>query len=147
MGANVSTYSFLVVVGSISCGLLDDYIFTGEGVGSITISKSQERTAHDISADGSVMVSKIAGNNGTVTIEVQQASPLNKWLNQWFQHMWNAKTDKWASTTIYVRNTALGTSHLCTGVSPAKEPDTPYQQQGGRVTWQFMCADIVNNPA
>ena len=41
MSANVSEYSFLDVVGSISCGLLDDYVFTGKGVGSITISKSQ----------------------------------------------------------------------------------------------------------
>ena len=96
-----------------------------------------------MSADGSVMVSKIAGNNGTVTLEVQQTSPLNKWLNQWFQKLWNNKTSKWASTTIFIQNTELGVSHLCTGVSPSKEPDTPYGQQGGRVTWQLMCADIT----
>ena len=146
MDAALSTYSFLDVVGSIHCDLLDDYTFTGKGVGSITISKSTERTQHDIAADGSVMVSKIAGNNGTVTIEVQQTSPLNIWLNKWFQTLWNSKTSKWADTTILIQNTHLGTSHVCMGVSPSKEPDTPYQSQGGRVTWQLMCADIVNNP-
>lgn len=146
MNGALSTYSFSDVVGSIHCDLMEDYVFTGKGVGSITISKSTERTTHDIAADGSVMVSKVAGNNGTVTIEVQQTSPLNKWLNAWFQKLWNSPTSKWASTTILIRNGHLGNTHVCSGVSPSKEPDTPYQSQGGRVTWQLMCADIVNNP-
>lgn len=146
MNGALTTYSFSDVVGSIHCDLMEDYVFTGKGVGSITISKSTERTAHDIAADGSVMVSKVPGNNGTVTIEVQQTSPLNKWLNGWFQKLWNSPTSKWASTTILIRNGHLGNTHVCVGVSPSKEPDTPYQSQGGRVTWQLMCADIVNNP-
>lgn len=146
MNGALSTYSFLDVVGSIHSDLLDDYIFTGQGVGSISIAKSTERTAHDIAADGSVMVSKIAGNNGTVTIEVQQTSPLHKWLLRWFQTLYNSPTSQWAATQMLIKNVHTGTSHVCTGVSPSKEPDTPYQAQGGRVTWQLMCADIVNNP-
>ncbi len=39
-----STYSFLDVTGSIHCDAVGDYIFTGKGVGSITISMAQERT-------------------------------------------------------------------------------------------------------
>lgn len=143
MDGALSTYSFKDVVGSINTDLLDDYVFTGEGTGSISISKSTERTAHDIAADGSVMVSKIPGNNGTLTIEVQQTSPLNAWLNQWFQALWNSKTAKWAETTVLIKCSHLGIMHVCTGVSPSKEPDVPYQAQGGRVTWQLMCADIT----
>lgn len=143
MDGKLSTYSFKDVVGSIHSGLLDDYVFTGEGTGSISISKSTERTAHDIAADGSVMVSKIPGNNGTVTIEVQQTSPLNAWLNHWFQTLWNSKTSKWAETTLLIKNSHLGVMHVCSGVSPSKEPDTPYTTQGSRITWQLMCADIT----
>ena len=101
MNGALSTYSFSDVVGSIHCDLMEDYVFTGKGVGSITISKSTERTTHDIAADGSVMVSKVPGNNGTVTIEVQQTSPLNKWLNGWFQKLWNSPTAKWQQPFIY----------------------------------------------
>jgi len=140
-----STYSFLDVTGSIHCDKVGDYIFTGKGVGSITISMAQERTAHDVAADGSVMVSKVAGNNGTITIEVQQTSPLNKWLTNWAHVLWDGPTSIWASTSLLIRCTATGTTHVCSGVSPQKEPDTPYQNQGQRVTWTLMCADIVKN--
>ena len=72
-----TTYSFTDLVGSIHSDVVGDFIFTGNGVGSVSVSKATERTSHDIAADGSVMISKIAGNNGTVTIETQQTSPLH----------------------------------------------------------------------
>ncbi len=98
-----------------------------------------------MAADGSVMVSKVAGNNGTVTIEVQQTSPLNKWLTNWAHALWTGATDIWASTSMLIRCTNTGTTHVITGVSPQKQPDTPYQNQGQRVTWTLMAADIVQN--
>lgn len=141
-----TTYSFLDIVGSIHSDVIGDYVFTGEGAGSVSISKSTERSSHDVAADGSVMVSKIAGNNGNLTIEVQQTSPLHKWLLKWFAAVWDAPTSSWASTTILLKNASTGASHVCSGVSPNKEADVPYQSQGQRVTWTLMCADIVNNP-
>lgn len=140
----LTTYSFTELVGSISCDVAGTYVFTGEGVGSVTVSKATDRTAHDIAADGSVMVSKIAGNNGTITIECQQTSEINKWLLNWFNALWASKTSEWASTSIYLHNAVTGQSHTAKGVSPQKEADTPYQSQGQRVTWTFMCAEIVN---
>lgn len=125
---------------------LENFIFTGNGVGSVSVSKATERTSHDIAADGSVMISKIAGNNGTVTIETQQTSPLHLWLMKWFQAHWSAPTSQWAGTSMLLKNTSTGGSHVCSGVSPQKEADVPYQSQGQRVTWTLMCADIVNNP-
>ena len=73
----LSTYSFLDLSGSISHPTIGSYLFTGEGVGDINISMSTDRSAHDVASDGSVMVSKIAGNNGTITITAQQTSPLH----------------------------------------------------------------------
>lgn len=141
-----STYSFLDLTGSINHPLTGAYVFTGKGTGSVTVSKATERTAHNVAADGSVMVSKIAGNNGSITIECQQTSPLHKWLQKWSQILWMAPVSEWATTTILLRNASTGGSHLCTGVSPQKEADTPYQAQGSTVTWTLMCADIVNSP-
>lgn len=141
-----STYSFLDLVGSIHSPVMrSDYIFTGEGAGSVTVTKSQERTAQDVAADGSVMVSKVAGNNGTVTIEVQQTSPLQKWLENWFHYLENADTSDWASTTMLLSNKSTGEDIICTGVSPQKEADKPYQAQGQRVSWTLMCADVKFN--
>lgn len=80
----LSTYSFLDLSGSISHPTIGSYLFTGEGVGDINISMSTDRSAHDVASDGSVMVSKIAGNNGTITITAQQTSPLHFWLLDWY---------------------------------------------------------------
>ena len=142
----VTTYSFTDLAGSISHPTFGAYLFDGTGIGSVTISKATDRTAHDVAADGSVMVSKIAGNNGTVTIECQQTSAIHKWLLAWFNVLWQLPTSEWASTSLTLRNSATGTRHIISGVSPHKEPDTPYQSQGQRVTWNLMCAEITNLP-
>ena len=141
-----TTYSFLDLVGSITHPSFGTFIFNGEGTGSVTVTKSTDRTAHDIASDGCVMVSKIAGNNGAVTIEVQQSSAIHKWLLAWFNALWLMPTAEWAETSISLRNAATKTSHVCMGVSPLKEADTPYQSQGQRVTWTLMCAEITNLP-
>ena len=142
----LTTYSFTDLAGSISHPTFGAYLFDGTGIGSVTISKATDRTAHDIAADGSVMVSKIAGNNGTLTIECQQTSAIHKWLLAWFNVLWQLPTSEWASTSLTLRNSATGTRHIISGVSPQKEPDTPYQSQGQRVSWTLMCAEITNLP-
>lgn len=144
--ANTTTYSFTDLAGSISHPTLGFYLFDGTGVGSVTVSKANDRSAHDVAADGSVMVSKICGNNGSITIEMQQTSPLHKWLETWFNALVQLPTSEWASTNITLRNTATGTSHICSGVSPQKEPDAVYQSQGQRVSWTLMCAEVTNLP-
>lgn len=141
-----TTYSFTDLVGSIVHPSIKPFVFTGEGVGSISVAKSTERSAHDVAADGSIMVSKIAGNNGTVTIECQQTSPLHFWLQDWFNQLWDLPTDQWAETQILLKNTVTKGTHIVTGVSPQKEADMPYQSQGQRVTWTLMAADIQNIP-
>jgi hypothetical protein len=103
---------------------------------------AQEKTAHDLAADGSVMVSKLAGDNGSISISTQQTSALHKWLLQWFNALKVGPTSIWAATGMFLRNTADGTSHVIIGVSPQKIPDKPYQAQGQHVTWVLMAADI-----
>ena len=142
----LTTYGFADLAASINHPTFGSYLFDGTGVGSVTVAKATDRTAHDVAADGSVMVSKIAGNNGTVTIEVQQTSSLHKWLSAWFNALWQLPTSEWASTSMTLRNTATGTRHIISGISPQKEPDTPYQSQGQRVSWTLMCAEITNLP-
>lgn len=139
-----STYSFLDLSGAIAHPSLGAYTFTGEGVGELTVAMSTERTAHDVAADGSVMVSKIAGNNGTISLSVQQTSSVHKWLLNWFNYLVQAPTGEWAQTSAALRNTADGSSHIITGISPQKVPDKPYQSQGQRVTWVLMAAEIQN---
>jgi hypothetical protein len=138
-----TTYSFLDLSGAIASPI-GAYVFTGEGIGEggVNVAMAMDRTAHDVGADGSVMVSKMAGNNGTITISVQQTSDLHKWLLNWYNALIVGDTSLWAATAMTLRNTVNGTSHLVTGISPGKVPDLPYQRQGQNISWQLMAADI-----
>jgi len=142
-----STYSFSDLAGVISHPTLGSYAFTGQGVGEIQVNMLTERSAHDVAADGSVMVSKIAGNNGSITINVQQTSDLHLWLLAGFNTLVYADTNEWATMGIKLRNVRTGSSHLATGVSFQRMPDTPYSAQGQRISWVLMAADIMSMAA
>jgi len=141
-----STYSFLDLAGAISHPFfpLGVFQFTGEGVGSITVEMSSERSHHDVAADGSIMISKMAGNNGVITIECQQTSLVHKYLLNLFNYVWQADTNQWAMIAIALRNISDGTSHICTGVSFNKKGAKSYKREGQQVTWTLMAADIAS---
>jgi hypothetical protein len=143
---DISTYSFLDLTGNIAHPSVGAFNFTGEGIGEMSISMATDRTAHDVAADGAVMVSKLAGSNGTITIQAQQTSSLHNWLLLWYNYLYLADTDEWVKTAVLIRAPKMKKTHLATGVSPQKIGDTPYQAQGQRVTWTLMCADIQNLP-
>jgi hypothetical protein len=143
---DISTYSFLDLTGNIVHPAVGAYTFTGQGIGEMTIAMATDRTAHDVAADGAVMVSKLAGENGSITIQAQQTSSLHNWLMNWYNYLYLADTDEWTQTTILIRAPKMGRSHVGTGVSPQKVGDTPYQAQGQRVTWTLMCADLKTLP-
>jgi hypothetical protein len=106
------------------------------------------RTAHDVAADGTVMVSYVAGDNGDVDIDVQESSALHSSLLA----LWNlcilaANNDDvsgWAATIISFRMLTDGTQHILTGCSFDKVPDKPYESAGKRVTWKLMAANVIN---
>jgi hypothetical protein len=144
MGFNV--YSFLDLTGNITHPSVGAYTFTGEGIGEMTVSQTGDTTAHDIAADGTVMISKMPAPAGTITIQAQQTSALHNWLIKWYAYLQIADTDEWAQSNILIRAPKMGRSHVATGVSPQKQSDTPYQAQGQRVTWVLMCADLKYIP-
>jgi hypothetical protein len=114
----------------------------GEGMGSITTAMTNDRTAHDVAGDGSVMVSKIRAHNGAVSLTVQQTSSINDWLLKWHNYIDGADASEWADAKIIIRAPYMKRMVTCIGVSPQKLADLPYQAQGQNVTWSLMAADI-----
>lgn len=139
-----TTYSFLDLAGSIAHPTYAPFIFTGKGIGSVNVGMDTEKTVHDPAADGVIMVSKIAGENGRITIECQQTSDVHKYLLGLYNYLNNAGTDQWAAMVLALRNTSDGTSHAARGVSFQKVPDKPYQAQGQKISWVLMAAEIIN---
>jgi len=143
--AKMSTYSFLDSILIITHpDLSSPIVLTGEGAGSVTVTMSETRTVHEVAADGAVMVSKVAGNQGTIAIDVQQTSNVHKKLLNLFNSLVIGKTDKWAQASINIRNIADGAGHICNGVSPQIIPAKAYAKAGAHLTWTFMAADIQN---
>jgi len=143
----VTIYSFKDLSGSFSHPLVGAYPLNGGniGLGQITVVMTTEKSIIDIAADGSTMISYIAGDNGTVTIEVQQTSIFHDFLLQWYNSI---KTNAdlgdvslWASASITLRNIVDGTMHTLLGVAPTKIPDKVYAAQGGKITWNMLVAE------
>jgi hypothetical protein len=145
--AKYTTYSFGDVVATLNFAGIVPLTLTGEGVGSINTAMATDKTAHDVAADGSVMTSKILGNNGTIAIEIQQSSPAHKLLLLWYNYILNAPSSEWANNSITIRNNVIGETILCEAVAPQKLPDKPYQASGQKVTWNLMAANITQLPA
>lgn len=140
------TYSFTDIEATISHPGYGTYSVQGEGIGDMTISKITERTVHDVAADGNIMVSKIAGNNGNVTINAQQVSTLHNFMQGLFNFLWNAPTDQWAGISLTIRAPKMKKTYYCTGGAFVKEPDEQFQAQGQRVPWTMLFANVERIP-
>jgi hypothetical protein len=146
-----TTYSFKSLVGVLTNSVFGTSLpLTGGniGVGDITITMTETRTTHDVAADGTVMPSYVAGNNGSVAINVQETSALHTALLALYNQCVTAAdaddVSGWAATIINFRFLIDNSQHLLTGVSFSKIPDKPYQAHGQRITWNLMAADVVN---
>lgn len=142
----ITTYSFQDLSGALAHPSVGAYNFSGEGTGSVRVAMSGENSAHEKAADGSIMVSKILGMNGTITLTVQQTSPLHLWMLALFNLLYHGDTSLWAQAAATLRNIVAGTGHIATGISFQRMTETPYEQQGQNVTWVLMCADIQSLP-
>lgn len=146
----MTTYSFKDLTGAFVHPIAGTYILGGGniGMGQITISMAQDRTVQDVAADGSVMTSYIAGDNGSCSLEVQQTSDLHDFLVNWFNVCKtladNGDIANWASAQISIRNIVDGSVHTLSGVSPGKMPDKVYQSQGQKITWVLPAANVIN---
>lgn len=137
-----TTYSFADVALIISHPAVGQYVAQGVGLGTVTTTMSTDRTSHDVAADGSVMVSKVEGNNGTQSIQVQQTSDFNSWLLNLYNYLLTAPASEWASISTTIRSPSMGDLVYATGVSFQQRAELSYQAQGQQRTWNLMAADI-----
>lgn len=145
----MKVYSFKDLSGAFSHPAAGSFQFAGQiGQGQTTVEMTTEKTVQDVAADGTVMVSAIAGDNGQISIEMQQTSELFKFLLDWYNLVNTALNNNdasgWAAATLTLRNITDGSGHVCTGVSPAKIPTKPYSAQGQKITWILPAANIQN---
>ena len=142
-----STYSFADVVFTLNSGVSvpgfsKSHEITGEGVGSITVTRGLDNSQHDVAADGSVMTSKIIARNGAIAISVQQTSKANRFLTTWYNQLYNSPTSKWTDNNASLIINEKGTTMTFEGVCPQKRPDLAHQAQGQQITWNLLTHEI-----
>jgi hypothetical protein len=139
-----NTYSFSNTAVVIAPPTGAAFTLNGQGIGEITIDWINDNTAHDLAADGTVMVSKITAANANFTVTAQQTSNLHQYLRGLFNALYQGPANQWAATTITI--TSLDGSFdnvILTGVSFAKQATQPFQAQGQMVSWNMMAANAV----
>jgi hypothetical protein len=147
-----TTYSFKDLSGAFTHPLIAiPYVFTGQiGLGQVVVHMATEKTVVDTAADGSVQLSAVPGDSGTIAIECQQTSALNSFLLTWAYlvktALNNGDVSNWAAAGILLRNTVDGSSHVASYVAPLNIPDKTYAAQGGKITWTMVCGDIQSTP-
>lgn len=147
-----TTYSFKDLSGTFTHPLIAvPYVFSGQiGFGQAVVHMATEKTVVDTAADGSVQMSAVAGDSGTIAIECQQTSSLNAFLLTWASlvktALNNGDVSNWNTAGILLRNTVDGSSHTGSYIAPLNIPDKSYAAQGGKVTWTMVCGDIQSTP-
>lgn len=139
------TYGFGDVSMVIAHPSYGQYVANGAGLGSITTTMTTDRTAHDVAADGTVMVSKVKGRNGSQTLSIQQTSGLNQWLMGLYNYVEAADASQWAEISTVIRSPNMGDLITCTGVSFKILPEKPFEAEGQKISWAFMAADVDQN--
>lgn len=144
IGGQAKVYGFENITASIShpsCGAMST---KNTGVGSIGISMLTERTTHDIAADGSIFLLKVEGNNGIISINLQQTSELHRWLLQLAGYVMMTSTDPavWGEINMSIQDDNMNTAFSCTGGSLIKIPDLNFGAQGQMVNWIIYFCDI-----
>jgi hypothetical protein len=150
LGSGTTVYSFKDTVGAFVSLLAGPFVLAGGnvGAGQFVIDMTTARSEQDTASDGAVMVTYIAGESGTFTVECQQTSALHKYfLGAFNLHKTAANAhdvSNWASSAVQLRNVTDGSQHILTGVSFSKIPPKTYAGRGGLITWTFLAANVVN---
>lgn len=140
-----SVYSFADVSLVLSHPSVGQFVFTGQGLGSVGIEYSNDNTTHDVAADGSVMISKVVSNNGAMAISIQQTSEAQLWLKKWYNYIKAAPTSEWAKASAVLRVPASNETFNMANVSPQKRPGATFQQTGQQVAWNLLCGSITES--
>jgi len=139
-----TTYSFADISCIITHPALGQHTVVGSGAKSISISRLNDSTSHDLAADGSVLVSKMASPNGNIIITAHQTSPLNQFLTKMANYIKTAPSSEFAAANIVVRAPNMKKQITSIGVSIQKIPDENFEAAGGTVAWTLMAASITN---
>lgn len=139
----IKTYSFENCSLSFTHPDLRTYSMYGAGLGSVTVSRQNPITFHEVSSDLSVLVSRSAKKNGTLTVRVLQASEANDYLNMLCNYLETCPVDRFARGSAVLESASTGEVWRCKGLTHHQIPDRSYNASGGMVEYEFYVAELT----
>lgn len=140
--ANIFTYSFEDTTVTVEHPAFGVYSAYGTGIGSVSVSMSNDVSSHQTAADLAVVISKHFHQNGTVTFDILQSSDFNSFMQRIYNYLKQAPASEFGLTNIIVRNRSTGRTYTCTGCTPQKLPDDQYQSQASNRQWAWLAANV-----
>lgn len=137
-----STYSFADLSVVLTHKAMGQLTLQGAGLGSIQFNMANDVSSQDVSADGSVMTSKVTADNGTVVLSVQQTSEAHAWLTKLYNYLKPASAIEWAGISLLATSPAMQVTHEGSHMSFQKRADKGYQAQGQQVSWTLMVGEL-----
>jgi len=135
-------YSFLDTTTVFSHPAYGQYIASGAGIGTATISMATDRSVQDVAADGNIMTSKVEGENGSMALAIQQTSGLHKWLLGLYNYLRSAPASEWNQLTVTLDAAVMGDQNQLNNCSLQKRADRVYQAQGQLLTWTILAESV-----
>jgi len=139
-----TTYSFEEVSVVISHPALGQFVASGQGLKSISVSRPNDMRQDDLAGDGHVMVSKMPSPNGGIVMTCQQTSPFQDFMTKLTNYLKTAPASEFAKGTIVISPVNQNIRHYGRGVTPQKMADKNYEAAGGTVPWNLMCAELTD---
>ena len=138
-------YSFADLQTVVSHPQYGSYTASGTGIGTISLSMATDRSVQQVAADGTVMTSKVEGENGTATIAILQTSNFQKWLLGLYNYLKTADPSQWNQISVTMDATVMGDNNQMTNCSLQKRADRPYQAQGQLATWTILAESVAES--
>ncbi|HHA2249917.1 TPA: phage protein [Enterobacter ludwigii] len=138
-----TAYSFIDVSASITGvgGAIDLGMGSANSEEGIVIAMGGAKNTMSIGADGEVMHSLHADKSGTITVNLQKTSPVNKKLSVMY-NLQSQSSATWGNNVIVVRNKASGDITTARSVAFQKQPDNTNAKDGNTQAWVFDCGKI-----
>nr|WP_318381253.1 phage protein [uncultured Enterobacter sp.] len=139
----MATYSFLDITASLAgpTGVIDLGAGSANADNGISVTMTGAKSTMTVGIDGEGLHTLSADKSGTITVTLQQTSPVNKKLSLAYNAQ-SLSSTLWGNNVIVIRNTASGDIITARGCAFQKQPEWSSAKTAGTVAWTFDCIKI-----
>lgn len=143
--AKAPVYSLKDVITTYSHPDVGSLCLSENGGGRISFNRSGDMSSHTVSATGDVVINRLVSKNGTINLEIPTNSVSDKFLDKCVKYLASDKcpSDRYALSTLTIRDRARGTMSTFTGVTFQKKPDRTYESTSPNMQYALLYAEEI----